>query len=105
MKRLVANKSELCTLCKANAKLRKNMIKHVPDEVIKAIADIAHNVLQSNVKISGKTHDLLKPYKNTLRKVSDPQLRTSSKRKLLVQRGGSVIPLLIGTVLSILNSL
>lgn len=105
MKRLKGNKHTLYVLRNADSRLRKNMIKHVSPEVIKTISEIAYNVLKSNVNICRKTHASLKPYKNTLRKISEPQRKISSKRKILVQRGGNVIPLLIGTVLSILSNL
>lgn len=81
------------------------MIKHVSAEVIQTIAEIAYNVLKSNVNICPKSHAALKKYKNTIRKISEPQRKITSKRKILVQHGGSVIPLLIGTVLSILSNL
>lgn len=95
MKRLQENKHALLVLRNAKPELRRNMIKHVPDEVIKAISEIAHNFLARNVKICPKTLTSLKPYKNTIRKVSEPNRKVSSKRKLLVQSGAGVIPFLI----------
>lgn len=105
MKRLKANRHTLYVLCNAHPTLRKNMIKHVSSEVIKSIAEIAKNILLNNINLCRKKIQALKPYKTTIRKISEPHRRITSTRKLLVQRGGSVIPLLIGTVLSLLSNL
>lgn len=105
MKRLKDNKHVLLVLRNADPKLRKMMLKHASPEIIKTICEIAYNVLYNNVKICKKTQTALRPYKNTLRKISKPQHKIASTRKILVQSGGSVIPLLIGTVLSILSNL
>lgn len=52
----------LLVLRNAPPKLRKIMLKHVSPEIIKAICEIAYNVLHNNVKICHKTHAALRTY-------------------------------------------
>lgn len=106
MKRLKNSKYTLFTLLKAKPVFRKKNLQYAPDEVIKALRDICHNILSANHQICPKKKNLLKKYKMALRRISRPETKVASTRKILVQHGaGALIPILIGTVLSILSNL
>jgi hypothetical protein len=52
------------------------------------------NVLNCNVKLSGCVTRKLRKHKAGLRKVADKRDPISGKKKLIVQRGGFLLPLL-----------
>lgn len=92
----------LSVLRTASPKLRKVMLKNVPPEIIKTLAECAYNILHGNVPICDKSHRRLKKYKNTLRRFSQPHSSITSKRRIILQKGGWLTPLLgiVGTLLS-----
>ena len=100
LKRLKENKHMLFVLKNASPKLRKSILLAAPDDLIKAIYEIAFNILSGNHKINYKARDELKKYKNHLRKLVQPSRSLTLKRKVLVQNGGSFLPFLLSTVLS-----
>lgn len=100
LKRLKVNKHMLYTLKSAPVKLQKSILKNCDDEVIKAIIEIVFNILEGVHKISPKTKHELEKYKLELRKIACPGRTLANKRKVLVQKGGSFLPILLSTVLS-----
>ena len=87
----------LFVLRNASAKLRKSILLAAPDDLVKAIYEIAFNVLSGNHKINHKARDELKKYKKHLRKLVQPSRSLTLKRKVLVQNGGSFLPFLLST--------
>lgn len=100
LKRLKENRHILFVLRKASPKLRKAILLTAPDDLIKAIYEIAFNILAGNHKINGKAKANLKKYKNHLRNLVKPSRSLALKRKVLVQNGGSFLPHLLSAVLS-----
>lgn len=99
MKRLKANRHILHVLKNANPRLRKTIIKESTPEVIKTLCEICQNTLNGNAKISLPTKNRLKKYKKTIRNLMSPKLNLSSKRKILIQKGG-FLPILLASLLS-----
>jgi hypothetical protein len=92
----------LLSNCKSK-KLRKIILKHCDDDLLKAIIEIVLNVLKGNVDICEKTKLGLKKYKKSMRKLICPQLSLKAKRKVVQQSGGFLnilLPTIIGGVLS-----
>lgn len=87
---------------KATPKLRKAMLKNAPPELIKTLSECAYNILHGNFKICGKNHQCLKKYKNPFRRFSLPHSSIESKRQIIVQKGGWLVPFLsiVGTLLN-----
>lgn len=100
LKRLKENKHLLFVLKNASPKFRKSILLSAPDDLIKAIYEIAFNVLAGNHKINLRSKNELKKYKKQLRKLINPSRSLTLKRKVLVQSGGSFLPFLLSTVLS-----
>lgn len=90
----------LYVLSTASPKLRKQILKLAPDDLIHAINEIAYNILHGNHKIRKQMRANLEKYKSDLRKLAKPSRSLGPKRKVLVQSGGAFLPLLISTVLS-----
>jgi hypothetical protein len=89
----------LYVLKNAAPKLRKAILKNVEPEMIKTLCEISHNTLNGNNSICNNTKKKLVGYKRELRNLACSKRSLSSKRKILVQRGG-FLPALIGAVLS-----
>lgn len=83
----------------ASPKLRKSILQNCNFSTIKAIQEIAHNILIGNHEVTSKCFNALKRYKKDLRKFACSKSSGCSKRKIVVQKGGFV-PLLISSVLS-----
>lgn len=100
MKRLVANTHILHVLKSCNPKIRNAIINHAHPEVIKTLCEIAINTLNGNNPITRGTKTRLACHKKSLRKLSNIKLSIPTKRRVLIQSGGGLIPILIGSVLS-----
>ena len=100
LKRLKENKHMLYVLNKAQPKLRKAILQTAPNELIKAICEITLNILADNHKICNKSKTKLKKYKTQLRELVKPSRSLASKRKVLIQKGGSFLPILLTSILS-----
>jgi len=89
----------LYALKDATPKLRRAIIENAENSLINTINEIAYNTLHKNNPINSKTKKYLKLYKREMRCLACPKRSLSSKRTLLIQRGG-FLPVLIGSVLS-----
>lgn len=94
----------LQALANSNSVIRKKIIKTGDTKLIFAIIECIHNTLIGNVKLSKKEKDLLRPYQNILRRISKSGDTLENKKKLIVQKGGSFLPLILSPILSILYS-
>jgi len=64
------------------------------DDLIKAIVECAINTLNGNHKLTEDDKGKLSKYKNRLRVLVNPNITFKIKRKLLIQKGGFIVPLL-----------
>ena len=62
-------------------------------------------MLNGNHKLTKEESSKLKNYKNCLRELIDPKISFKSKRRLLVQNGGFVFPLLASVLSGVIGSL
>jgi len=88
------NYHTLQVLNTADPKLRKAIISKCNKELVNCISECDLNVLNGNIKLSGCVTRKLQKHKATLRKISDRRVPLSKKKKLIVQRGGFLLPLL-----------
>lgn len=86
----------------ASPKMRKAIINNADKPLLGTLSECSLNVLNGNQKVSPKCMHLLGKYKNQLRHLAAPTNRVSYKRKrqILLQKGGFIIPTLVGSVLS-----
>jgi len=94
MKRLRSNYHALHVLKDAKSNLRKAILSNCDRELVNSICECVLNVLNGNVKLSGCVTRKLRKHKAVLRKVADKRVPISGKKKLIVQRGGFLLPLL-----------
>ena len=94
MKRLRSNYHALHVLKYAKSNLPKAILSNCDRELVNSICECVLNVLNGNVKLSGCVTRKLRKHKAVLRKVADKRVPISGKKKLIVQRGGFLLPLL-----------
>jgi len=88
----------------AEPKLRKAIISNCNKELVNSIIECILNVLKGNVKLAGCNTRKLRKHKVTLRKVADKRVPLATKKRLIIRRGGFLIPLL-STVVPAIASL
>jgi hypothetical protein len=94
MERVRSNYHALHVLRKARPKLRKAIVSHGDKELVKSICECVLNVLNGNVSLTACAKRKLQKHKVVLRKVADKRVPLSSKKRLIVQKGGFLLPLL-----------
>lgn len=78
----------------------KAILKHADAKLINTLSEIAQNCLAGNFKLTGKKREYLSKYKRDLRCLSCSKRSVASKRKLLVQKGGAILPVILGSILA-----
>ena len=108
MNRLKSQLHFLHVLKDAKPQARRALLAFADDELIKAIVECAINTLNGNHKLTIDENSMLKKYKNRLRALVNPKISFNSKRKLLVQKGVFIVPLLAsvlsGVIVSLINN-
>jgi len=94
MKRIKSNFHHLQVLKTANPQLRKAIIKNCNSELVKTISECVLNVLRNNLQLTACQKKRLQKFKSPLRALADKRVSISSKKRLLNQRGGFLVPLL-----------
>lgn len=102
---VVRNLPILDMLTRSNSISRQKILKKADFDLIKAIIECALNVLNGNVQIECERMKKLRKYKKTLRKISEPGKNWSLKKKVIVQSGGSFLPLLLTPIVTSLIDL
>ena len=84
----------LKVLSKAPKRLRVAVLNNSDNQLIKALCEVIHNVLQGKVKLSAKQIKQLKRYHKLLFAVTKKSTSVKRKREILVQQGGFLTALL-----------
>lgn len=99
--RLKTHKDLLNALHTLKPKYQKALLKSCDEEEINCICECIHNVLKGKVPLEEKAKKKLEKYKNLLRKLVRKSTKQVRKR-LIVQEGGSFLPIILGSILSAL---
>lgn len=89
-------------LTKVNKNSRSKILKYCDLKLIEAIVECVFNVLKNNVQLKQKRVKRLTKYKNVLRKLASPKREVKSKQKLIIQSGGSFLPIVLEPIVSYL---
>lgn len=84
--------------------LRKQLLKTLAPDTIKAICECSLNVLNGNIPLSTQQKKQLTKYKSTLRKIAGKRGALYTKKKLIIQRGG-FLNILIPAAITAISSL
>ena len=101
MRRIRSNYHKLHALKEARPKLRNAIISNCDKDLVHSVSECALNVLRGNVKLSDCKKRKLSKFKHQLRAVVDRRLPIASKKKLIIQRGGFLVPLLTAVLPSL----
>jgi hypothetical protein len=105
MNRVKSQYHYLHVLKDAKPQARRALLSSASDELIKVIVECAINTLNGNHKLSTDEKSKLGKYKNRLRELVNPKISFKSKRKLLIQKGGFIVPLLTSILSSVIGAL
>jgi hypothetical protein len=104
MKRIKSNYHALQVLKTAGPKLRKAIISNCRNDLLISISECVLNLLNGNVTLTECGKRKLRKHKTVLRSLADKRVPLTRKKKIIVQRGGFLLPLL-GAVLPTLATL
>ena len=93
----------LQVLVDATPKLKKAIIKHAPPDLVTAISEIVLNLIKGVIKLTAHQKKRLSRYKKELA-LAKKKVSLGKKRKILVQKGGGVVSILVPLALSLLSS-
>jgi hypothetical protein len=94
MKRIKSNYHYLQALKTAKPQLRKALIKNCNSEQLKTINECILNVLHNKLQLTACQKKRLRKFKSPLRKLADKGVTVATKKQILIQRGGFLVPLL-----------
>ena len=69
------------------------LLEHAAPNLIRTVAQVGKNLLKGNIKLSHRQKRRLRRHKKTLRALSVKRSSLKNKRKLLMQKGGALLPL------------
>ena len=94
MKRVKENVHTLHVLKNARLKLRKAFISNCYRDLVNCISECVLNVLNGNVALTGCVKRKLSKHRLALRRLVDRRVTLQGKKRLIVQRGGFLLPLM-----------
>ena len=86
--------------------VKQSLIANANENLIKCINECVYNTLYNkNIKLNKTKTKMLKKHRFSLRKLVDKRTSLKKQKKILLQSGGSFLPILLPTVLSVLGEL
>jgi hypothetical protein len=105
MNRLKSQLHYLHVLKHAKKLARRALLTPASHELIKVIVECAINTVNRNHKSSNEKKNKLSKYKSRSRALVDSKISFKSKRELLFQRSGFIIPLLTSMLSGVIEVL
>lgn len=99
---VVKNLSVLDKLAKAKPAERKKILESATLQLIKSIVECIENVLKGIIKLKAECIKRLKRHKKVLRRIYSAGKKLKQKKELIIQSGGSFLPLLLTPIISVL---
>jgi hypothetical protein len=90
-------------LSKKNSRYRNALLNKADRKLITAVCEVIHNTLEGNIPINSALKELLSNKRNLLRKLVQKN-SIVYKKKLLIQQGGFILPLLLPAALTAIAS-
>lgn len=89
-------------ISKVNKNSRTKILKYCDLKLTEAIVECVFNVLNNNVQLERNHVNKLKKYKKILRELANPKHKVKKKQNLMIQSGGSFLPLILTPIVSYL---
>ena len=104
--KIVSHIDYLKTLSKSEPLKRKNILKKVDKTFVHFLSECVYNILYNKkIKLSKNKRLKLKKYKNVLRILVKPKQSKKKQKKLLLQKGGAFLPIILPTLITYLSTL
>jgi hypothetical protein len=84
---------------------RVKLINILGKDIVKSLCECALNIVHEKVKIPKSIQSAYKKEEKNIRALIDNKTPLKKKKKILVQKGGALLPLLVQPVLGILGSI
>ncbi len=98
-KRIQRNQKFLEYYLEADNLRRKTLLNGASRDQINCLSEAALNVVNRNVPISPTTKHVLCNHKKVLCKIVNKKLSIGQRKKVLIQKGGAILPLILSTLL------
>ena len=103
--RMRHNTPLLQLLSGCHVKQRKAILDTLTEEQLRALCEIVVNILKGTVNLSPKQKQKLRKRKRILYQLASKSVPSKTKKELLVQQGGSLLPSILIPALQVLGSL
>lgn len=94
----------LQALLHATPEQRRAILRHANKDLIRCISECCLNILRGSVPLKKSQKSSLSIYKSVLRKLTEKNSSLPTKKKMIVQKGGAFLPLLLGPIIGALAS-
>lgn len=101
-KRLARHQKFMEYYVEADKKRQKSLIQSASKDQVDCLCEVALNVIKKNIPVHPSTKHVLCNHKKALCTIADKKVSHSKRKKLLVQKGGAILPLILSTVLPLL---
>ena len=101
-KRLERHLHLLRVLARGDKKLRDSLIRNSDESLVHCLCECALNTLKGNVPLTTSQKKKLAVHKKSIRELAVKHPSLKHKKKLLVQRGGAFLPLLLAPIIGAL---
>lgn len=105
MKNLEKNLACLNFMSTCKPPIRKLILKNAKKDLIYAICECILNTINGNVELDPQTKIKITKHKKALRKLIDRRDSVKNKKKILLQKGGGFLPLLLPTILEVASNI
>lgn len=97
---VINNAAVLKFLLQAKPKYRRALLQAADKDLVHCVCECVHNTLKGKVPLKPNQKSKLCKYKKLLRKIIKPGENYKQKKKLLIQKGGAFLPLLLASLIS-----
>lgn len=101
-KRILRNQKFLEYYLEADNIRRKSLLKGASKDQINCLSEAALNVVNKNIPVDSSTKHVLCNHQKAVCKIVNNKLSVGKRKKILVQKGGAILPLILSTVLPLL---
>ena len=103
--RVKRNFNYLTLLGKCKNTMRKAILKESDKDLVAAVCDCVLNISNGVIPLNANVKSKLRRHKLKLRNLTKKNLSIKKKRRLLIQHGGSILPILLPIVTTAIASL
>jgi len=105
MKSVIDNLDYLKVLNQSNTKMQKAILMNADCDLVTCLCECVLNCIKGNLNLPKESILKLKKHKYHLRSLLEKQKSLKQRKKILVQKGASILPLLLPAVISLATSL